>query len=253
MRRRALPRGVTSLEASLRAFSRAPVRPTRRPALSTRRVTGTAVRLGAVAALCLTAAACAGGQPSSGERPAAATSPSSSDGAIRLDLPLPKPALTLTDDEGRPFDFVARTAGRPVLLYFGYTHCPDVCPTTMADIANAVKTLPEADAERLRVVFVTTDPKRDTSKRLNEWLAAFDARFTGLTGDFDAVQKAARSVGVAVEKPVEGADGDITATHGAQVLAFSPADGKAHLIYTSGTPSQRYTADLPKIVKGETA
>ncbi|WP_067807511.1 SCO family protein [Actinomadura formosensis] len=199
-----------------------------------------------VAAVSLTASAC-GGTPSA-SRPDAATPPSGT--AIRLDRPLPKPDLTLTDDRGRTFDLVKQTAGKPVLMYFGYTHCPDVCPTTMADIANAVKKLPQAEQRKLRVVFVTTDPDRDTPKRLHRWLAAFDTRFTGLSGDFDATQKAARSLGIAVEKPRKNADGSYTVNHGAQVLAFSPADDKVHMIYTSGTTTRQYSADLPKIIKG---
>ncbi|MFG2084742.1 MULTISPECIES: SCO family protein [unclassified Spirillospora] len=205
----------------------------------------------AVAAIAVTAAAC-GGTPADGVPAAAgASSPAAPSGtAVRLDRPLPKPGLTLTDDRGRPFDLVEQTAGRPTLVYFGYTHCPDVCPTTMADIANAVKKLPEADQERLRVVFVTTDPARDTPQRLHRWLAAFDSRFIGLSGDFDAIQRAARGLGILVEKPVKEADGGYTVNHGAQVLAFSPADDGAHTIYTSGTTSQQYEADLPKLVEG---
>jgi protein SCO1/2 len=164
---------------------------------------------------------------------------------------MPKPELKLTGDQGKPLDLVERTAGKPTVLYFGYTHRPDVCPTTMADLANAVKNLPAADQEKVRVVFVTTDPGRDTPKRLHQWLRAFDDRFIGLSGDFSAVEKAARSVGVAVEKPVENADGSWAVTHGAQVLVFSPTDDQVHMIYTSGTPAQRYVADLPKLVKGE--
>ncbi|MEV4670060.1 MULTISPECIES: SCO family protein [Actinomadura] len=211
-----------------------------------------AAAVAAVSALSLAVSAC-GGSPAE-SRPAAATtaSPSSSSSgtAIKLDRPLAKPALALTDDRGRPFDLVKATAGKPVLLYFGYTHCPDVCPTTLADIANAVKELPAADQRKLQVVFVTTDPARDTPKRLRSWLAAFDARFIGLSGDFAEIQQAARALGIAVEKPVKNADGSYEVTHGAQVLAFSPADDKVHLVYTSGTTTRQYAADLPKLIGG---
>jgi protein SCO1/2 len=203
----------------------------------------------AIAAVSLAASACGGTAAES--RPAAATTATPSSGnAIRLDRPLPKPDLTLTDDQGRSFDLVERTAGKPVLMYFGYTHCPDVCPTTMADIANAVKKLPRAEQRELRVIFVTTDPARDTPKRLHAWLAAFDSRFIGLSGDFGPIQKAARSLGVAVEKPEKEADGSYSVTHGAQVLAFSPSDDKVHMVYTSGTTTQRFAADLPKLIGG---
>lgn len=232
----------------MRAFTHASSR-------SSRRRAGVAGGTAVIAAICMGAAAC-GDDPSDGQAPAAASAPVSppapgAGNAVRPNRPMPKPDLELTDDDGKPFDLAERTAGRPTVLYFGYTHCPDVCPTTMADLANAVKKLPAADQGKLRVVFVTTDPGRDTPKRLHQWLRAFDDRFIGLSGDFSAVRKAARSVGVSVDKPVKNADGSWNVTHGAQVLAFSPADDQVHMIYTSGTTAQRYIADLPKLVKGE--
>ncbi|MWA05859.1 redoxin domain-containing protein [Actinomadura sp. LD22] len=225
----------------MRAFSRASFRSSRPTTVGF---------AGALAAVCLTVSACGGSAAGNATATTATASPSGGT-AVRLDRPLTKPELTLTDDHGKPFDLVKRTAGKPTLMYFGYTHCPDVCPTTMADLANAVKQLPEADQKRLQVIFVTTDPARDTPKRLHQWLAAFDRRFTGLSGDFDAVQKAARSVGVSVDEPVKNADGSYTVTHGAEVLAFSPADDKVHIIYTSGTTTQRYAADLPALIRGQ--
>ncbi|MFF7984076.1 SCO family protein [Streptomyces sp. NPDC007901] len=185
---------------------------------------------------------------------AVVSTPSSSaaPGTVTLDTPDAKPALHLTDQNGHSYNLVRQTAGHPTLLYFGYTHCPDVCPTTMADIALAARKLPTADRRELRVVFVSTDPARDTPRRLKQWLGAIDPSFTGLTGDFAAVQKAARSLGVGISPPVKHQDGTVTVSHGAEVFAFSPKDDKAHLFYTSGTSQQRYAADLPKIVKGQT-
>ncbi len=204
-----------------------------------------------VTAVGLALAACGG--PSGGPA-AVVSSPTSSakPDTISLHPPDAKPALALTDQSGRPYDLVQRTAGHPTLLYFGYTHCPDVCPTTMADIAVAAHRLPAADQQDLRVVFVSTDPERDTPQRLKQWLSAIDPDFIGLTGNFTAVQRAARSLGVGVSRPVEHKDGTETVSHGAEVIVFSPKDDKAHLFYTSGTSVQRYAADLPKIVKGET-
>ncbi|MFR0355878.1 SCO family protein [Streptomyces sediminimaris] len=217
--------------------------------------TFTARRTAATAALLaagLGLTACAG--PSGGRPAAAVSTPSSSaaSGTVPLDTPDAKPALTLTDQNGHPYDLVEQTAGHPTLLYFGYTHCPDVCPTTMADIALAARKLPAAQRRELRVVFVSTDPARDTPRRLKRWLGAIDSSFTGLTGDFPAVQKAARSLGVGISAPVRHKDGTVTVSHGAEVFAFSPKDDKAHLFYTSGTSQQRYAADLPKLVTGET-
>lgn len=168
-----------------------------------------------------------------------------------LDTPFTKPRLVLTDNHGKPFDLVKRTAGRPTLLFFGYTHCPDVCPTTMSDIALAKSKLPAADQAALRVVFVSSDPERDTPARLNAWLGAMDKSFIGLTGPFATIQAAARSVGVGIDPPVKEKDGSVTVTHGAEVLAFWPKDDKGHVLYMSGTTAAQYQADLPKIIRSE--
>jgi cytochrome oxidase Cu insertion factor (SCO1/SenC/PrrC family) len=88
----------------------------------------------------------------------------------------------LTSDTGEPYDFTARTAGKVTLLYFGYTNCPDVCPLNMATTAKALLTLSPDQRSHVVVIFVTTDPARDTPQRLRTWLAQFDPAFIGLTG-----------------------------------------------------------------------
>jgi protein SCO1 len=206
----------------------------------------------AMASLALTACG-----SSSGDQPVASVSvpanaPTASSGTVTLNPPFAKPNLVLTDNHGRTYNLVKQTAGKPLLLYFGYTHCPDVCPTTMADIAAAKRTLPKADRQQLQVVFVTSDPARDTPQRLSQWLGAIDPTFIGLTGDFRTIQAAAKSLGVGISAPVKHADGSYTVSHGAEVIVFSPKDNKAHLLYTSGVPESQYAKDLHEIVKGET-
>lgn len=118
----------------------------------------------AVAALALTLAACGGsdgGTDASGAGPVVSVD-ATPKAATVLDTPFEKPDMILTDTHGGTYDFTERTKGRPTLLFFGYTHCPDVCPTTMSDIAIAKSKLPAAEQDRLVVVFVTTDPERDT-------------------------------------------------------------------------------------------
>lgn len=174
---------------------------------------------------------------------------------------LDKPALTLTDTSGQSYDFRARTAGKVTLLYFGYTHCPDVCPTTMADLGRALTKLKPEDRAAVNVVFVTTDPERDTGPALREWLDAFDTTFVGLTGPFDQIQAAAKSVGVALEPPKVAPDGKVTSTHGTQVIAYSP-DNIARVIYLAsvgmnpdGTPAgitaDDFAHDLPLLIHPE--
>ena len=160
-----------------------------------------------------------------------------------------KPDVTLTDSSGKPFNLAQRTAGKAVMLYFGYTHCPDVCPTTMGDLAVAVSKLTKAQQQDLDVVFISTDPTVDTPAVLRSWLNSFNSSFIGLTGDIDTIIKAAGSVGVYVAAPKPGQE----PVHGAEVLGFFPSDGKAHVLYTSGTPWGDYAHDIPLLIKNVTA
>jgi protein SCO1/2 len=207
-----------------------------------------------VAAAAVALSGCGG--TDTGDKPDAGFSAAQHDhdkGGTVLDDAFPKPDLTLTDTEGREFDLREETAGHPTLLYFGYTHCPDTCPLVMSNISIAKSKLPKAQQEKLRVVFVTTDPKRDTPKALGAWLRAQDPSFIGLTGDIQDVEKAARSVGVSVAPTHEDEDGNIVATHGVQVLAFSPKDDKAHVLYMEGQWTVPVLEkELPKIIQGRT-
>ncbi|MDA5280365.1 SCO family protein [Streptomyces sp. NPDC054904] len=170
--------------------------------------------------------------------------------ATVLDRPFDKPELVLTDTTGRPWNLREQTKGKPTLIYFGYTKCPDVCPLTMSNIAVAKKALPKADQDNLRVVFVTTDPERDTPESLGSWLKAQDPSFIGLTGDFATIQAAARSLGIGIEAAKKEANGDVVSMHGAQVIAFSPKTDEGYALYGEGTTVDDYTKDMPKLVKG---
>ncbi|MFC5719834.1 SCO family protein [Streptomyces gamaensis] len=204
------------------------------------------------AAAALTLSACGGGSADSGDKPLADVSASPKKAAITLDTPKPKPDLVLKDTSGKKYELLNETKGHPVLLYFGYTYCPDVCSTVVADMAAAAKQLPKAEQEKLRIVFVTTDPERDTPERTRAWLDAQGGQdIVGLTGDFDTIQAAATSLGIFVEKPKKEKDGSVTVSHGAEVVAFSPKDDGAHWVYTAETTKDQYAKDLPKIVEGE--
>lgn len=162
-----------------------------------------------------------------------------------------KPDLVLTDTNGKSFDLRRKTAGRAVLLFFGYTHCPDVCPTTLGDVALALKEQPKDVRDKTDVVFVTTDPERDTPKALGTWLAAFDQNFIGLSGDLDKIKAAARPLGISVEDPTKHHDGTVTSSHGGQVVAFLPTDDKAHVVYLTNTPLKTFAHDLPLLAQGK--
>ncbi|MBC9728437.1 SCO family protein [Streptomyces sp. TRM68367] len=204
-----------------------------------------------LAAATLTLSACGSGDDAN--KPVAVVSEEGGSGkaATVLDKPFEKPDLVLTDTQGKKYDLRKETAGKPTLLYFGYTHCPDVCPTTMNNIAVAKKQLPNAERDELRVVFVTTDPKRDTPAALGKWLKGIDPQIVGLTGDFSTIQAGARTLGISIEPPHKDKNGKTVSTHGTQVVAFSPKTDAGYVLYGEDAQVQDYTKDLPEIIKGE--
>ncbi|WP_256103704.1 SCO family protein [Streptomyces sp. ODS05-4] len=226
----------------------------RHPARHPRRSAVFAVALAAVSAFTLSACGGDSSGQAAGDGPVAEVSGGNSadKAATVLDQPFAKPDLVLTDTKGEKFDLRERTKGKPTLVYFGYTHCPDVCPLTMSNIALAKKELPKADQDKLQVVFVTTDPERDTSAELAKWLpGAGDPSFTGLTGDFATIQAGARKLGISIEPSKKNKDGSIESMHGTQVIAFSPKTDAGYVLYGEDTTWEQYAEDLPKLVKGE--
>ena len=196
-------------------------------------------------------AACGGAATSEGEHDHSASAPAQVEGAddtyAGLDLaePYRRPTFTLTDITGADYDFTAATAGRPTLLFFGYTNCPDVCPTTMADVAVALRGLEPEIVDQLQVVFVTTDPATDTPEVLGEYLARFDAdlptRFVGLTGDQEAIDQAQLSAGVPLAE-------DGGRLHSSLLLLYG-TDDEAHVAFDAGNTSRDIAADL-RLVAG---
>lgn len=207
------------------------------------------------AAASLTLSAC-GGSDEAGKPVADVSSQTADKAATVLDQPFEKPDLVLKDTRGKKFDLREQTAGKPVLMYFGYTHCPDVCPLTMSNLADAKRRLerklPKDELARLQIVFVTTDPERDTPAELGKWLKAQDPSFIGLTGDFPTIQAGARTLGISIEAPKKEKDGSITSMHGKQVIAFSPKSDAGYVLYDGEeATADDYAKDLPRIIKGE--
>jgi protein SCO1 len=153
-----------------------------------------------------------------------------------LVLTLGPPGQTATSAVGGPFALVDQTgkpvteadvAGRPYLVFFGFTHCPDVCPTTLFQLSESLNAL-GGKADRLRVLFITVDPERDTPASLKEYLSSFDPRITGLTGSRADVDAAVRTFRAFARK-VPTKDGDYTMEHSAYVYLM---DGRNRLIGT---------------------
>jgi protein SCO1/2 len=124
------------------------------------------------------------------------------------------PSFELTDHSGKTFPSTA-LSGHPYAIFFGFTHCPDVCPTTLLEVSNVLRSL-GADADRLKVVFVTVDPERDTPEQLRQYLDSFDPRIIGLTGSEQQVAAVAKGWNAFHNKIPEG-DGTYTVVHSAYV------------------------------------
>jgi protein SCO1 len=160
----------------------------------------------------------------------------------QLHRPYHVPDTTLADTSGRPYALTS-TGKRLTLIFFGYTHCPDECPTTMATLASAMTQLDDADRANVQVVFVTTDPAYDTPDVLAEYLGRFDAdlpvRFVGLTGSQDLIDQAQLSAGV----PLAEDDGRL---HSSLLLLYG-TDDAAHVAFDAGNTSRDIAADLEAV------
>jgi len=161
--------------------------------------------------------------------------------------PRPKPNFVLTDTEGRPFAFRDATEGTMTLLFFGYTNCPDVCPVHMANIAAALHKLPDAIARQVTVVFVTTDPERDTPERIRAWLDHFDTRFIGLTGTQAEVDSAQVAMHLPLAYKEDLGGGKYAVGHSAHVIAFT-RDGMARFALPFGTRQSEWAQEIPRLV-----
>nr|WSZ16049.1 SCO family protein [Streptomyces canus] len=205
-----------------------------------------------IAAATLTLSACGSGDDSSSPVSVVSEEAGSDKAATVLDQPFEKPDLVLTDTKGEKYDLRKETAGKPTLIYFGYTHCPDICPLTMNNIAVAKKQLPTSEQDKLTVVFVTTDPARDTPAELGKWLKGIDTAFVGLTGDFATIQASARTLGISIEPSHrDKKTGKTVSVHGTQVVAFSPKTDEGYVLYGEDASVDDYTKDLPKLIKGQ--
>ena len=146
-------------------------------------------------------------------------------------------SLALTDHTGRPRT-LADFRGKAVVLFFGFTHCPDVCPTTLADVSQALKQL-GSDAQRVQVLLVTVDPERDTPEALAKYVTAFDPRFLGLYGDEAATRRAAQEFKIYYEKRKTG--DSYSVDHSGQSYVIDP-QGRLRLLVRP----ERIASDLPE-------
>lgn len=224
------------------------------------------------------AALCAGVALTAGCGTATATAPAPPAHAFHGDEPdgaPARPSFVLTDTAGRRYDFRSETAGAPTLLFFGYTRCPDVCPTAMADVAAALRASAPEVRERTKVVFVTTDPARDDARTLRRWLDTWSPAFVGLRGTPEEVRAASAAVGVPAPRrggPVPTLPGRPDAhehqpgtaphshdtplgygvEHSSAIFAYDVSD-RLPVIYRGGTTPTDLAADLPALAREESS
>lgn len=148
--------------------------------------------------------------------------------------PYEMPDVTLVATDGRPFNLITDTGHPVTLVFFGYTSCADVCPLVMNDLTAAYLRLDDEVRDRTEVVYVTTDPARDTVTTLRGYLAGFDPSYVGLTGDLTEIVAAGKAMGVAIEGMERLPGGGYDVGHSTQVIGFR--DNDAPVYWPEGTP-----------------
>ena len=154
----------------------------------------------------------------------------------------------LHDATGKPRQ-LSDFKGQAVVLFFGYTQCPDVCPTTMAKMREVMKALGD-DAKRVQVLFVTLDPERDTPELLAQYVPAFDARFLGLYGTSEVTAATAKDFKIFYQKQSGSKPGLYTIDHTAGLYVFDP-QGRLRLFVRDGAEVANVTADLKVLLAGK--
>jgi protein SCO1/2 len=163
-------------------------------------------------------------------------------------LPRPAADFTLTTPDGTAFR-LSHHRGKVVVLSFGYTFCPDVCPTTLVELAQVKGLLGEA-AKRVQVVFITLDPERDTPERLGLYTRAFDPSFIGLTGSPEQLARVRHAYRVMAEKQaVPGTSAAYLIAHSAYVYVIDP-QGQLQLLFLFGTGIEAMAQDIKHLLEG---
>jgi protein SCO1/2 len=169
--------------------------------------------------------------------------------ATMLQPPRPLPEFALLDQSGAPFGN-QRLKGHWSLMFFGFTHCPDVCPTTLALLAQVEKTLAADQRVPLpQVVLVTVDPQRDTPAQLASYVKFFSPTFTGVTGNPDAVAELTRAMGVPTAR-VDLPNGDYTVDHSAVIFVLDP-QGALRAIFSAPHVAEVIVTDYRRIAASQ--
>ena len=205
----------------------------RRSAVRSLRV-ATAAAMLAAAGGCDALRGAAGGVPGGGFR------------GVELAEPAAAPALRLTRADGDAFD-LAEQRGRVVLLFFGFTHCPDVCPTTLSDWARVREALGDR-ADRVRFVFVSVDPRRDTPAVAQQYAQQFDPSFIGLSADDATIGRLRGSLNLVAQMEVPDSTGGYGVAHSSQVFLVDP-EGRLRLLYPFGSTAEDMLEDVRRLLR----
>ena len=152
----------------------------------------------------------------------------------------------LVDHNGKPRT-LADFRGKVVVMFFGYTRCPDVCPTTMSELAAVMQQL-GADAARVQVLFVTVDPERDTAELLSQYVPAFNPTFLGLRGDAQATADVAKEFRILYQKQPGPTPGSYTMDHSAGTFLFDP-QGRLRVYMSYGQGPNAFAHDIAELLK----
>jgi len=164
----------------------------------------------------------------------------------RLDNPYQVPDASFTDTSGQSYNLRTSPSTPVTLVFFGYTHCPDVCIAVLSDVAIALKRSEQAVRDRVTVIFVTTDPSRDDPGTIRAYLDRFSPDFVGLTAKLPEIKDVAEQLGVVVEGMKKLPSGGYEVGHGAQVIGV--ADQQGVIVWTPSTPVGDLKDDLARLV-----
>ncbi|WP_253742612.1 SCO family protein [Halomonas sp. THAF12] len=161
---------------------------------------------------------------------------------------MPPLAFELVDENGNDIN-ADQFLGKSTLLFFGFTHCPDVCPTTLARLDAATQRMDESARDDIQVLFVSVDPRRDDAETLREYTDAFGPQFIGLTGDKAALDELTRRYRVTYGYGEEDSNGNYDVSHSSAVFAFDD-QGEVRLLIRDSDPMDAVVADLERLAGG---
>lgn len=165
-----------------------------------------------------------------------------------LDPPFEVDGTALVDGSGAPYSLVEDTDKDLTLVFFGYTHCPDICGIVMSTMASAMTRLSDEERADVDVVFVTTDPRRDTPAVAADYATNFDPGFVGLSADLATIIDVARPLGIAVERGEKLPSGGYDVTHGTQIVGID-ADDDGIAYWSEDVSSAQLAADIQHLLQ----